>query len=951
MEASSSNSASNVSGEKSVIKAPYSMVIEYTPSSPLLNKKFYEYVDTTKLYQLINSDLLIEIEDPVFNKSHPHEKDMLGAYAKKLDSKGCRQVQYKFSNNRVGYGRVYAEHSLSLGCMRRAIRHTLSNGYYVDIDIVNCHPNLENQIIKSNGFLFKELDKYVANPEEYRKLICDTFDTKRENAKLLPILQLYNGKFSNWLKKLPIENGEGATLSMDIPFVRQFYNEHAKPFEDGQARIVDEVVKRNPKFISTCKKGGRFDDDISRYEVRGATMSFLLQQYERLILEIIYQYMCENGYIQGNDCVLCYDGIMIPARFYKPELLDELHNLILETTGFDLQFVEKKMDEDLSEQIKDIVVGEEMEDKLALEAIMKYSPCLSKTSYDVAKLFVEDNNSDIVFETKWNGCIWNHKINNWVRPLDGDISGYFNSRVPEWLVPKIELATKYVERQIARVPVDREDDDDKTKKENEKIRKDLQKKLKSWTDLEREVKNETFAQKIYRSVHSNLTDTTKVRQFNMMNKHLLPILDGKVFNFKTLQVEDRTQEHLFTHECPVNYLPIPHGCDDDDILVMLSKAYPNAYKYFSSLASVKSVVENGASSSQSSSSSDIQDPLLLRNLLEIFGYYLTGETCMKQFYVITGKGNNGKSVLGQLIYTILGRPLSIVAPTRAFVESKAESVHTAELIPLGGGCRFSYIGELEGASLRMGIIKGLSGDNFIPIRACGGDQDEMEVITKILICSNHIPYMNVYDTASLNRLVGIPFNNVFEVDEAYKQDVLYKYRDEMFSFLAYGAYLFYKNGMRFTPTQVGTKVEINEDGIEVEVPIYTKWSPAIHKSTQQVIEANDYLIRFFKERFEAYIPDPESKQPALSTEDDFITAGYYVPQSVLYTEWQRYCGKNNNPYSSQKDPKHQFLADFKKRCYGNKEPVGEKKIGGRSGNKVRDIYLGFKVQDDGCMPN
>lgn len=60
----------------------------------------------------------------------------------------------------------------------------------------------------------------------------------------------------------------------------------------------------------------------------------------------MYDYCLANGYIKDNICVLCADGIMISKDLYKPELLNELSEYILKTTGFNLKYINKKMNED-----------------------------------------------------------------------------------------------------------------------------------------------------------------------------------------------------------------------------------------------------------------------------------------------------------------------------------------------------------------------------------------------------------------------------------------------------------------------------------------------------------------------------------------------------------------------------------------------------------------------------
>ena len=60
--------------------------------------------------------------------------------------------------------------------------------------------------------------------------------------------------------------------------------------------------------------------------------------------------MVEHGYIVNNNCALCFDGIMIPTNNYKAELLTELTELIKDKFGFDLEFVEKPLNNGYDEE-------------------------------------------------------------------------------------------------------------------------------------------------------------------------------------------------------------------------------------------------------------------------------------------------------------------------------------------------------------------------------------------------------------------------------------------------------------------------------------------------------------------------------------------------------------------------------------------------------------------------
>ncbi len=116
------------------------------------------------------------------------------------------KVKYIYNKKRP-LGRVYPVDSLGLCQARREIRHTLSDGIYVDIDMVNAHPVILNQLFKCS---YTMLNDYVNDRDKYFGLLCDHYATfgkvidyktpeGRELCKgffIIPLL--YFGSYNNW---------------------------------------------------------------------------------------------------------------------------------------------------------------------------------------------------------------------------------------------------------------------------------------------------------------------------------------------------------------------------------------------------------------------------------------------------------------------------------------------------------------------------------------------------------------------------------------------------------------------------------------------------------------------------------------------------------------------------------------------------------------------------------
>ena len=98
------------------------------------------------------------------------------------------------------------------------------------------------------------------------------------------------------------------------------------------------IALYNPAIRKEIEKNGKKQNNIN-----SSITAYFLQEIENQILETIYFYCIKKKYIK-KSCVLCFDGIMIPIKNYKKELLNEFEELIKEKFNLNLTFVEKKLD-------------------------------------------------------------------------------------------------------------------------------------------------------------------------------------------------------------------------------------------------------------------------------------------------------------------------------------------------------------------------------------------------------------------------------------------------------------------------------------------------------------------------------------------------------------------------------------------------------------------------------
>ena len=170
----------------------------------------YEQINEDMFYLLLNSSLLrSKINNPLCH--YRDERHQLENYKKLFRCDKGAQIIYN-KTKLMTYGRSNPENALGLFSLRREIRHTLTKDKYIDIDIVNCHPNILNQIALSNNITLKYLNEYNLNRDNILNEVINKYHVTRDQAKKLFIRLLYFGSFSNWLKD------EDIKITEELPF-------------------------------------------------------------------------------------------------------------------------------------------------------------------------------------------------------------------------------------------------------------------------------------------------------------------------------------------------------------------------------------------------------------------------------------------------------------------------------------------------------------------------------------------------------------------------------------------------------------------------------------------------------------------------------------------------------------------------------------------------------------
>jgi hypothetical protein len=278
-----------------------------------MSLSFDETFDQRKLNYIITNDRKFKFR--IYNDTY----DPVLVAKKYLckSKKGVVKTKYNYSKNSDHYGRLFAKDSVSLQNICREIRHAIAKDYYDDLDMVNAHPVILKFVCEENDISCDRLSEYIENREAILKDVIDECDIDRDNAKQI-FLSLINSGTADY-----------DNLSNPTKFLKRFKNE--------MDNTLNNICSIFAQIYESCKKSNPDNP-------KGSTINRIMCDYENQILQCILQFYKDKGIIK-NNCVLCFDGIMIPKNEKIAEHIEECEDYIFENTRIPAKLKIKEMDE------------------------------------------------------------------------------------------------------------------------------------------------------------------------------------------------------------------------------------------------------------------------------------------------------------------------------------------------------------------------------------------------------------------------------------------------------------------------------------------------------------------------------------------------------------------------------------------------------------------------------
>jgi len=276
------------------------------------------------------------------------------------NAKKNKQVKY-FQVN--GVGRYFAKGGLSLQNIPRKIRGSISEEFYYDLDMQNCHPVILLNLFKKHQINHSSLEKYVNSRDSVIAALCKKNpDVSKSEAKTLILKIINNGEYfykkvknkTTWLKEYFIEIKAGLGELSRVKLAE--YNE----------------------AVAYCK-------DSDKNNVLGRFISCVLCAKENELLKLAVGYLIEKNVIQGN-AVFCFDGIMLKKELVRDDIKEHIEAIekIFKENGECLKLVVKPME------------SYNMSDR---DAIVEY--CKNKMEEQIEIDILENNNNeDVLIDNK-----------------------------------------------------------------------------------------------------------------------------------------------------------------------------------------------------------------------------------------------------------------------------------------------------------------------------------------------------------------------------------------------------------------------------------------------------------------------------------------------------------------------------------------------------------------------
>lgn len=754
--------------------------------------ELYEFVNKSKLHQLINSGALKEQwnnEDlSKFHKSfntrnYIGELDTLQDYYNSLDEHGMIKITYVKNDTQSRYKLPNC-----LSSMRRVVRNYIVNEDYYDFDMVNsCATIILHLGLKHSSKNLRNLKLYVNNRQKWFDKIKKEFKCDNKKAKEIMTSITF-----------------GANMT--------FKDEELNAYKNALTFIQTELKQTELyNFIQTEKSGlswlAKLTQSIESDIVSGLLNHIIVNYPELTQFNGVNVATYEmDGFKLLKQNVDNFGGENAVLQIINNWLIDNQYNT---SSNSIISFISKNMDEklDLECSIEDTKISSSSPSPVTI--VNTFSPIIiepKQQEQKEIKITLEDlergerHIADLIYPI-FENCVKYYEYS-----FDGKcIKNWYSLDKRNLWVESIEPPRhKIIKKLQELIDIEKNNIWEEYKKETNEDQKKILKKM------------ELLLGKYYSNVGKSSFSNTLCNHYlcynlqdNSFPKKLNTTIGKLVFNDGILDL--KTSQFKF-------------GFEPDDYITtsaLISHNYlslnPSQDKMEDLKKELKKICNN--------SDTDFE------YTFSIIGYSFTGDAELEKsiYYLVDGtedkRGDNGKT----FIFSICGElfPELVKLSDPEMLEEKYTKAY--KHIATWKNKRIVYFDEGTQKKLNGKLIKKIGDGKYISNEIMFGCVEEIKVYFKMFVCSNHIPKIE-NDEAVFNRYIQLEFASHFDrtgellednpdklefiANPKLSQKIVSEYKDEFISLIINYATKYYREGLppipnKFIEASKQTKISNN----------------------------------------------------------------------------------------------------------------------------------------------
>jgi hypothetical protein len=287
---------------------------------------------------------------------------------------GIGRLSIRINNIKIDKDNVPKDTCRAQYNLRKIVKASLCDKFYVDLDVCNCHPIILLQVFQKSHLNCQTLEIFVNT----RDKIFSDFQIQginKDKCKELFMCVFYGGSIGNWCFKNSFEKNNIPKLFYDLE----------KEIIDGRNVLLEKDYMS--KYIAKAneKKGE------NGFNLQGTTLSYFIQTIECKILMGMYNWLTSHNYLVG---ALIHDGLHLQKVADDKEyemIIYKLEKHISDITQFDIKLKIKPFE--VPKQIDEIIIIENDEEGgIILSDMLKnsYIECDNREFYKKDNVWISD---------------------------------------------------------------------------------------------------------------------------------------------------------------------------------------------------------------------------------------------------------------------------------------------------------------------------------------------------------------------------------------------------------------------------------------------------------------------------------------------------------------------------------------------------------------------------------